>query len=169
MKQHFTALADYNRWANRRLYADAANLTADQLCEDAGLYFGSLLATFGHLLSTDRAWRHILADGRLEDMRIPPAPTAFAALRAEREAEDARLAAWIESREPAWFAAPFAFTSGLGQWRGLTCSGTRADFLTHLFNHQTHHRGQVHAGLTRLGVAEPAALDLLVKGFLEPH
>jgi uncharacterized damage-inducible protein DinB len=36
------------------------------------------------------------------------------------------------------------------------------EILAHLFNHQTHHRGQAHAALTLLGVREPHSLDLLV-------
>ena len=36
------------------------------------------------------------------------------------------------------------------------------EILAHLFNHQTHHRGQAHAALTALGIAEPVALDLLI-------
>jgi uncharacterized damage-inducible protein DinB len=38
----------------------------------------------------------------------------------------------------------------------------RREILAHLFNHQTHHRGQAHAVLTLLGMAEPDPLDLLI-------
>jgi uncharacterized damage-inducible protein DinB len=48
----------------------------------------------------------------------------------------------------------------------MTHVGTNASTLTHLFNHQTHHRGQAHTALSLLGVKEPLALDILVKGFL---
>jgi uncharacterized damage-inducible protein DinB len=166
MKDHFESLIAYNAWANRRLYGDAASLSDDERRADVGVYFKSLHGTLAHLLQTDRAWTFILQGGELSAMALPPAPEAFTALQAARVAQDQAFIAWIGGVDEAWLAQPFRFTSGLASLKGMTYTGTHASTLTHLLNHQTHHRGQAHAALTRLGVAEPASLDVLMKGFL---
>lgn len=160
-------MAAYNRWANARLYADAARLSDEARHRDVGVYFSSLFATLAHLLQSDRAWRHLLQGGTLADMQLSPVPAGFEALQVARCALDDTFVAWMAEVDESWLASPFSFTSGLGAWNGMTCAGTRATMLTHIFNHQTHHRGQAHTALSLLGVAEPQALDMVVKGFLE--
>ena len=54
MKEHLTVMADYNAWANRRLYRMAAALPDEAYRRDTGAYFASLHATLNHLLATDR-------------------------------------------------------------------------------------------------------------------
>lgn len=159
-------LAQYNAWANARLFADAATLPEEALEEDVGVYFTSLFATLEHVLKVDRAWQYLLDGGAVADL-APARPMAdFAALRAARRTEDEQLVRWLSAVNAAWLDAPFTFQSALPMWQGLTWRGTRASTLTHLFNHQTHHRGQAHAALTRLGIVEPQSLDLLVKFML---
>lgn len=164
MLTHFTAMAAYNLWANARVYADVEKLSLDDQNRDVGIYFGSVFGTLSHLLRTDRAWMYILQGGALTDMRPLEPPGDFPSLRAARNAHDEALIAWIGAQNDAWLNRPFAFTSGLGSFAGMTYSGTHAGILTHLFNHQTHHRGQAHAALTILGIKEPNGLDLLIKG-----
>ena len=165
-KAHFQEMAAYNRWANGRLYADAATLTDEALNRDVGVYFQSLFATLTHLLRTDQAWTFLLQGGNLSAMALPAPPTDLPGLHAARHAQDAEFIAWMNRIDAAWLAQPFTFVSRLGPWKGRTYAGTHASTLTHLFNHQTHHRGQAHTALKLLGVAEPRALDILVKGFL---
>jgi uncharacterized damage-inducible protein DinB len=165
-KAHFQEMAAYNRWANARLYADAATLTDEALHRDVGVYFQSLFATLTHLLQTDRAWTFLLQGGTLGDMALPGPPADLPVLLTARQAQDAEFVAWMDRIDTAWLAQPFTFVSGLGSWKGKSYAGTHASTLTHLFNHQTHHRGQAHTALKLLGVAEPQALDILVKGFL---
>ena len=167
MQGHYVSMSEYNMWANTQLFADVSELTAEQQIEDVGIYFRSILSTLTHMLGTDRAWTFILRGGALPDMRLPPPPTNFAQLNAERQEEDRNIVAWMRGVSNAWLSEPFNFTSGLGSFSGKTYKGTHGSALTHVFNHQTHHRGQVHAALTRLGVSEPRALDILVKGFDE--
>jgi uncharacterized damage-inducible protein DinB len=165
MQRHFLELADYNRWANRRLYRDAAALPPEASVRDVGVYFASLFATLEHILKVDRAWLHLLDGGALAD--LPPMPDVgdLARLTVAREATDAALIVRVESVDEAWLESGFAFSSTLEPWRGLTYRGSRAAMLMHVFNHQTHHRGQAHSALSLLGAA-PSALDILVKGML---
>jgi uncharacterized damage-inducible protein DinB len=166
MQAHFRSMAAYSAWANARLLADAAALPEGAFERPVGVYFGSLKGTLDHLLQADRAWLHLLQGGSLRDLALPPLPADFAGHRAAREAQDATFTAWVQSLDDGWFEVPFEFVSGMQSWKGLTWRGTHGSTLTHVLNHQTHHRGQAHAALTLLGVKEPNALDLLVKGML---
>lgn len=149
MLDHFRMLADYNDWANRRLYAAAADLSQGELRENKGAFFGSVLATLNHILAADRIWmKRFTGEG--------DAPTAldatlyddFASLAGAREREDARIITWLAGLEPASLAATVNYTT-LSSPAIITQK--LAPTLAHVFNHQTHHRGQVHATLTALG------------------
>lgn len=160
----FGGLAAYNRWANRRLYAAAAPLTDEQYRADRGAFFRSVHGTLNHLLVTDRIWMTRFtgegeapgrgeAPDRLDQILCENLP----ALRAAREAEDDRIAGYVDGLGEAGLAATFTY-------RRVSTpevfTQPVAPALMHLFNHQTHHRGQVHALLTGL-VGEAPALDLL--------
>lgn len=120
MKRQLEDLADYNRWANRRLYADAAALPEHRLRQDVGVYFASLFATLEHIMKVDRAWHHMLAGGSIAD--LPPMQEAsdFTRLRSAREAQDAALIEQVGAADAAWLETPFDFRSGLASWQGLT-------------------------------------------------
>lgn len=163
--RHFAAMAEYNRWANRRLYADAVALPAEAVHRDVGVYFRSLFATLEHIIQVDRAWAHLLAGGTLATLTPRMPATGLDALRVERAAADEAFIARVAAIDTVWLDTPFEFASALPSWRGLVYRGTRSDMLSHVLNHQTHHRGQAHTALSLLG-AEPSALDILVKGML---
>jgi uncharacterized damage-inducible protein DinB len=159
MKQHFAMLADYNRWANRRLYDMAEALPENLLKKDVGVYFRSLHGTLNHLLAADRIWMHRL-DGqdshpdRLNAILFDDLPS----LRAARQLEDTRIVNFIGRLADSEFdtSREYLTLNGAPQQQPLRY------ILAHLFNHQTHHRGQAHAALTMLGVIEPQPLDLLI-------
>lgn len=156
-KPHFERLALYNRWANRRLYETAAQLTAAQFAENRGAFFGSLCGTLNHLLVADRTWlRRIEGTG--------PQPSAldeilfaeFADLRAAREAEDERLIRAVSTLSEEEIGGMLSYRSMAGTAHELPL----VLVLTHLFNHQTHHRGQAHTLLSQFGLAAPS-IDLV--------
>lgn len=141
--------AGYNRWANARLYDAAAKLPPEQYFADGGAFFGSLHNTLNHLVVTDRIWfRRITGEGPIHT-RLDDVPYAdIVTLRAAREAEDARIIAFIDSLDDARLAGTFTF-SPISAPGAITQPVATA--LAHVFNHQTHHRGQAHALLTRHG------------------
>ncbi len=159
MKDHFRMMARYNAWANARLCRAAATLPEEDYRRDAGAYFGSLHGTLNHLLVADRIWLHRLTGtGELPRALNATLCESLPELTAAREAEDGRLATYVESLADAQFEAPLEYRT----LAGVPQRGRIREVLAHLFNHQTHHRGQAHAILTRLGVAEPPPLDLLI-------
>ncbi len=120
-------------------------------------FFGSLHGTLNHILVADRMWIARLTEaptppGRLDEALYPD----LAALRAARVAEDAGLIDLADGYGAADLAATFAYTN----YQGAHFTNTRAEVLTHMFNHQTHHRGQTHGLLSHAG-AESPELDFI--------
>jgi uncharacterized damage-inducible protein DinB len=157
LKAHFDQLAAYNRWANQRIYADAASLSDEVRKRSAGLFFGSVHGTLNHLLVTDYIWMHrFTGEGAQPERLNQILYEDFCELRAARAQQDDRIFAFVTALEHHDAVLEYKNSSG------KTFQQLLAPALTHFFNHQTHHRGQVHAGLTIAGIREPAALDLLV-------
>ena len=151
-KPHFETLARYNRWANRRLYEVAAQLSDAQFRENRGAFFGSLRGTLNHILVADRVWLE-----RIEGTGPKPSSLDeilyddFAGLRAAREAEDERILRVVTATPAERFESALSYRSMAGTPHELPL----AQILTHVFNHQTHHRGQAHTLLGQFGLATP--------------
>jgi len=157
MKQHFATFARYNAWANRRLYEAVAGLSDAQYREDRGAFFRSVHGTLNHILLGDRAWlTRITGDGtpptRLDQILYDD----FASLRAARTAEDERIERVIAGLDSTRLAGTLTYRN----MRGEQLEQPLAQVLAHVFNHQTHHRGQAHALVTQLAGAAPE-LDLI--------
>jgi uncharacterized damage-inducible protein DinB len=149
MKPFLSMMANYNRWANERVFDAAAKLPDADLRADGGAFFGSVHATLNHLLVTDRIWlRRMTGEGPLHTRLDEIVHHDFATLRADRVAEDARLLGFVESLDEARVAGTFTYTPVTSP---QPVTQPLATALAHLFNHQAHHRGQVHALITRFG------------------
>jgi uncharacterized damage-inducible protein DinB len=158
MKEHFAMMATYNAWANTRLYRAARELPDAQYRRDVGAYFKSLHGTLNHLLTADRIWMWRLTGTGIAPTRLDAILfDDLAALHEARRAEDERLGKFVEALTDVQLEAAIEYRTldGRSERQKLR------DVLAHLFNHQTHHRGQAHAILTMLGVKEPEALDVL--------
>lgn len=159
MKSHFSMMARYNAWANTRLYRMAGALPDELYRRDVGAFFKSLHGTLNHLLVTDRIWmRRLTGIGEHPDKLSAVVFDDFASLQEARTAEDVRIVDFVDGLEEANIGKVCDYR---------TLNGTQQkqpvhEILAHLFNHQTHHRGQAHAILTAVGVAEPESLDLLI-------
>jgi uncharacterized damage-inducible protein DinB len=148
----------YNAWANALLYAAAARLSDDQYRADRGAFFKSVHGTLNHLLVTDRVWmQRFTGEGDAPDRLDAILCAQFDDLRQVRGAEDARIVAYTEGLDEQRIAGTIKYrrVSSPDEYEQQL-----APALAHWFNHQTHHRGQVHALLTGLTGAAPE-LDLL--------
>jgi uncharacterized damage-inducible protein DinB len=158
LKAHFDQLAAYNRWANRRVYDDSATLADAVRKRGAGLFFGSVHGTLNHLLVADYIWmRRFTGDGPVPERLNQILYDDFAELRAAREQEDDRIVYFVTGLTEQEYDRVLEYQNSSGK----TFRQALGPALTHFFNHQTHHRGQVHAGLTIAGIREPTSLDLL--------
>ena len=167
MKDHFGQLAAYNRWANAQLYEAALALTDTQYLRDTGVFFKSMSGTLNHLLATDRNWMwRLTGDGEHYDRGDLIIHEDRRSLTAARADEDDRIGSYVASlNEPALTGLHSYSTT-----KGKPFKQRRSDILAHLFNHQTHHRGQAHAILSIVTGREPPALDLLAfqRGVVTP-
>jgi uncharacterized damage-inducible protein DinB len=155
---HFRMLGRYNAWANARLYDAAARLDETQYKSDRGAFFKSVHGTLNHLLVTDRVWmKRFTGEGDAPDRLDAILFETFDALRVARVEEDARITAYAGGLDEARIAGTISYRRVSGPEQFVQ---QLAPALAHWFNHQTHHRGQIHALLTGLG--QPSTeLDLL--------
>ena len=163
MKSLFTMLADYNAWANERLFTAAALVPDRDYRADRGAFFGSLHGTLNHLLTGDLIWLHRLT-GEGTELGEPRALDTIlhndlASLHRARQHEDARFIRYVASLGDSDFA------TGIVTYRStrspMDIEQQLAPLLMHVFNHQTHHRGQAHGLLTAI-MGEAPSLDLLM-------
>jgi uncharacterized damage-inducible protein DinB len=159
MKLHFALMADYNAWANARLYRMAGQLADEHYRRDVGAYFKSLHGTLNHIMVADRIWMYRLTGvgkhpTKLNEILFDD----LSSLAAARRDEDQRIIAYVESLSDSQLDEIWAYR----MLNGTSRQQPRREILAHLFNHQTHHRGQAHGILTLLGVQEPEGLDLLL-------
>ena len=150
-------MARYNRWMNDRLYAHCATMPDSERKRDRGAFFGSIHGTLNHLLWGDRMWL-----GRFGG---PPCThpqfgtdmfASFDVLRTERATTDHAMLDWADQVRADWLAAPLVYTSVVdGKTRRLPA----AVAAVHMFNHGTHHRGQLTTLLKQAGI-DPGVTDL---------
>ena len=151
-------MARFNAWVNDRLYGCVAGISDQAYREDRKAYFGSIHNTLNHLLVVDRLWTcrlketdhgiksldHILYDD-------------FESLRAARKTEDQALVDLVDGLSEEELRSPVTYRRMIGDGAHTT---RRDHILITLYNHQTHHRGQVHAMLTQQGI-DPPPLDVI--------
>jgi len=155
---HYQMFGRYNTWANKRLYDAAAQLSLEQYRADGGAFFKSVHGTLNHLLATDRIWmQRFTGSGTAPDRLDAILFETLDELLPAREAEDRRIVDFVDGLDDTRLA-------GSIRYRRVSSPEVfeqpLAPALAHWFNHQTHHRGQVHALLTGL-VGRAPELDLL--------
>src|SRR4051794_36101282 len=162
---HYRMFGHYNVWANGRLYDAAARLSPEQYRADRGAFFKSIHGTLNHLLATDRIWmQRFTGTGSAPDRLDAILHETLEGLRPAREAEDRRIIDYVDGLDDARL-------TGSIRYRRVSTpeffEQPLAPALAHWFNHQTHHRGQVHTLLTGL-VGRAPELDLLFYQRLSP-
>ena len=152
-------MARYNRWQNQSLYGVADTLSDAERKRARGAFFGSIHATLNHLLWADRIWMSRLAGTAPPSGGIPESVSTYEAwsdLERERRACDEAIIAWADGLDRDALAGDLTWYSGAAK---AQLSRPRWLLITHMFNHQTHHRGQVHCMLTQAG-GKPSDTDL---------
>ena len=160
-------MAEYNAEMNRRFYGAANRLSEDERRRDRGGFWHSIHGTLVHILWGDFQWM-----SRFDAWERPATPIKqsdrfvedWAELCARRETADANIARWARNIDEAWLDEDLVWFSGAAQ-REIRMPKTL--LVTHLFNHATHHRGQVHAMLTAAGEkTDDTDLFLVVPGII---
>lgn len=162
--------AKYNLEFNRNLFDRLAGLDDEQRKRDMGAFFGSIHATLNHILLADRIWLGRFATGFPAMTSLAGAAVlhAFPSLRhelhadfdelhAQRGATDAVIVRWAAELTDELLSSTLRYRTSNGQQRAHPAWIAAA----HLFNHQTHHRGQVTTLMHQQGV-DPGVTDYLV-------
>jgi uncharacterized damage-inducible protein DinB len=159
MQPYFTMLARYHAWATRRLYEHVDALSEADYRRDAGLFFRSVHGTLNHLLVGEcELWYARFAEGRSPRLALDTEVESDRVRLRERLLAGAALWAPLIAQ---WPASRFDKTNlNYTSTKGVTLSLPFAATLGHVFNHGTHHRGQITAALTAMGHACPE-LDLV--------
>ncbi len=165
----FSLLAEYNESMNTKLYAAAGQLSVDQLNEDRGAFFGSLIGTMNHIVAGDTIWlqrfaAHPAGFPALKPMLTLSAPagltavfsTDLAVLSAHRSSLDGIIRQWAAQLSDGDLQHVFQYKNT----KGVPSQKRFASVVLHFFNHQTHHRGQASTLLSQAGV-DIGVTDLL--------
>lgn len=168
--ENYRWLARYNGWFNERLYDACEQLTDAARKQDRGAFFGSIHRTLNHLVWADRLWLQRFAAQPPGFRALAPALLALPAgavhetvlhedwpqLREARRALDAAIVEWTLELAPDWPQSTMRYANT----KGVAREHPAWQALSHFFNHQTHHRGQVTALLMQAGV-DPGVTDLI--------
>ena len=170
MKSNFELMAVYNQWMNGSLYKAAATLSNDELEKNRGAFFGSIIGTLNHILVGDIIWFKRFANYEqnftsLDYVRDLKAPASLdTSLCSElnelseiRNKMDAMIVEFTSVVTEKQLVGPLIYTNT----KGKTFTRNFGYLLQHLFNHQTHHRGQVSTLLYQAGV-DIGVTDLLM-------
>jgi uncharacterized damage-inducible protein DinB len=144
-------MAAYNAEMNSRLYAAAGRLSSNLRTQSRGAFWRSIEGTLCHLLWGDQTWMSRFDGWPKPSVTIKDSDklyTDFDALTAARRSADEKISAWAGRVDDAWLADDLVWFSGAAQ-REIKMQ--KSLLVVHLFNHQTHHRGQAHAMVTAAG------------------
>jgi uncharacterized damage-inducible protein DinB len=159
LRDQAVALAAYNRWMNEKVYAAASQLSDDERKRDLGAFFRSVHGTLNHILLADRSWLQRFR-GEQVTMTSPHDELypLFDRLRSARRVTDLEIEQFAGGldEDDSFADAPFRFWS-VTYGKERVVPGWAA--VLHMFNHQTHHRGQVTTLLKQLG-QDPGVTDL---------
>ena len=159
---YVNTMAAYNKWQNDSIYAAADTLDDAARQIDRGAFFGSIHATLNHLLWGNRIWM-----SRFTGSQKPTQPNIaksveevrdWISLAEQRIEMDQKIIGWAKVLTDAELHSDLSWFSGAIQ---AEVSRPLWILVTHFFNHQTHHRGQVHSMLTATG-AKPEDTDLFI-------
>jgi len=148
--------AHYNRLANEKLYAACAGLSDSEYRRDLGAFFKSVHGTLNHLLLGDTIWMTRFEGGAHPSTGLSAIlHEDFAVLREARAAMDQRIERFFQYPPADLERRTVRYVNNAG----VDSEDPLGVILPHFFNHQTHHRAQVHTLLSQLG-RDPPVLDL---------
>jgi uncharacterized damage-inducible protein DinB len=161
MTNRYIMFAGYNASANERIYETAGKLSDADYRADRGAFFKSVQGTLNHLLVADRIWMRRFTGNGPSPTRLDEIPFEdFSDLRDARRAEDKRIVDYIAGLSDNDLAGLFRYRTIVNP---ADIEQPLSPALDHFFNHQAHHRGQLHCLLSGfLGNDATPSLDLII-------
>lgn len=153
---HFQMLARYNTLANRRIYEVCAKLTNTERQQIRQAFFKSIHGTLNHIMVGDRIWMTRFRGEEIASTGLNAILYEdFDELRSRRVAEDEEIETFFSQIDEAFLIGTIRYRNN----EGKIYNDPVELLVAHFFNHQTHHRGQIHDMLTQTDVAPPV-LDM---------
>jgi uncharacterized damage-inducible protein DinB len=170
LQHNFNLLARYNQWMNNKLYQLASTLNADELVQNRGAFFGSVAGILNHLLVADLIWLNRFKQLTIQPKVLQsfdnfPSPTALDQLlfpdfkqmwNARQQVDTIFLTLCVELDQQQ--------LQQVLVYKNMKGDSMRKPFssvLQHVFNHQTHHRGQLTTLFSQMGL-DVGVTDLLM-------
>lgn len=154
--QNFRTLARYNTLANRRLYEACARLSDTERTRARQAFFGSIHRTLNHIMVGDRIWLARFAGEEVSSVGLDAILYGdFGNLWQARKVEDARIEEFVSGLNETFLGRTIRYVNN----EDKVYEDPVSLLVMHFFNHQTHHRGQIHDMLTQTHVLPPV-LDL---------
>lgn len=154
----FNTLARYNVWATEKLLDHLQHISDDDFFKDQGLFFKSIFGTLNHILVGEHyLWFARFSQGRNEALTLDQIVIEDRQqLVTTLQKKSHNWLDFLQQLDPALLLQELHYCTTTGQKLSLPYAAT----LLHVFNHSTHHRGQITAALTQMGYPCPA-LDLV--------
>jgi len=174
LQQHVYLMADYNQWMNQKIYEAVSAISPESLHEDKGAFFGSIFASLNHICVGDTLWLKrfspVLTSYKsyepILNLPMPKSLDVFLAnnfndLKDRRVLLDETLLEITGLLSDEALLTPVNYQNS----KGINANKTLFNLLMHLFNHQTHHRGQITTLLSQMGI-DIGITDLV---FIQPN
>lgn len=156
-KTYVELMAEYNKWMDKKIYSVCQDIPDQDRKKDMGAFFKSIHGTLNHIYYGDIAWLERLRDSTFTPRKIGvDIFENFEELRAAQEEMDSEILEWVRTLTPEILSEPFDYVSNVENFSRTLPKWVLA---AHMFNHQTHHRGQVTTLIKQLGY-EPGITDL---------
>ncbi len=169
LQTHVHQMATYNQWMNDKLYQACQTLDPSELAAARGAFFGSILGTLNHLLVADTIWLKRIQQAMPQLAVLQPLarvvmPASLDTLLHEELTSLTEARTQLDQHLLALAAAlnddDLQQIIGYTSIKGVRFNRQLFSLLMHVFNHQTHHRGQVTTLLSQAGV-DVGVTDLL--------
>ncbi len=149
LSAQYQAFAQYNQTMNQRIYDICSRIPDDERKQDRGAYFKSIHGTLDHIVLGDRAWMNRLAGKDYPLVKIGNELFAdFEEMTIARISLDADICRWAQRLNDDWLSTEMAWTASLD---GVERIQPVWLLVSQIFNHQTHHRGQLSTLLNQAG------------------
>ncbi|MEQ9617799.1 MAG: DinB family protein [Deltaproteobacteria bacterium] len=156
-KNYYELMAEYNKWMDYKIYGVCSGIPDALRKKDMGAFFKSIHSTLNHIYYGDIAWLERLRDNKFTPREIgADLFDDFEELRAAQEKTDVEILEWARSLTPEDLNSEYDYESNV---KGFKRTLPRWVLVTHMFNHQTHHRGQVTTLIKQLGI-DPGITDI---------
>lgn len=156
-RNYYELMAEYNKWMDGKIYAVCAEIPDEERKKDMGAFFKSIHGTLNHIYFGDIAWLERLRDNKFTPRKLGvDLFDDYSELRAAQEKMDDEILDWSRTINEDFLKTPYNYVNNVDLKLKILPTWV---LVTHMFNHQTHHRGQLTTLMKQLGY-DPGITDI---------